>query len=316
MNKVPELGRLEKVDLREYWKNEATYFTPWLALPENIDLLNDTVGMELELIETESSVGPFRADIICRDMISEGLVLIENQLEKTDHTHLGQLMTYAAGLDTVNIIWIAENFTEEHRAALDWLNRSTTEEFRFFGLEVELWKIANSPAAPKFNIVSKPNNWSKATKGKSRKYSERSKFYSELWTRLIQVINQKYPQIDLPNPSGLHWIRFFMNDTRFVLSYAPTAKRMSLYLLYRNDTPSGWYHSLYSDADNLNNLFGCTFEWSINEDGTGAAVSYFDFNHQKDSDYELKFIEIGKTIDRIRQVLEKKKFEFNHEQIK
>jgi len=87
-------------------------------------------------------------------------VLIENQLERTDHTHLGQLLTYASGLEAVTIVWIAERFTEEHRSTLDWLNKITDESFRFFGLEVELWRIGNSPAAPKFNLVSKPNEWS------------------------------------------------------------------------------------------------------------------------------------------------------------
>ena len=117
------LGRLEKIDLRTYWKKEATDFTPWLAKEENIQLLSETIGIELEVKSQEQSVGPFSADILCKDTMNDHYVLIENQLEKTDHTHLGQLMTYAAGLDAVTIIWIAQKFTEEHRAALDWLNR-------------------------------------------------------------------------------------------------------------------------------------------------------------------------------------------------
>ena len=311
MAKLPELGRLERVNLRDYWVNEATYFTPWLALSENLNLLSDTVGMELELMDTESSVGPFRADILCRDMVSEALVLVENQLEKTDHSHLGQLMTYAAGLDTVSIIWISEKFTEEHRAALDWLNKITTVEFRFFGLEVELWKIGNSPAAPKFNIVSKPNDWTKATKQSSRESSERSQFFKSFWARFIQSIANKYPQIDLPGPTGMHWIRFHMHDTRFVLSYAPTTRKMSIYLLYRQNNPEGWYKSLYEQSETLNVEFGKVFKWGIKEDGTGAVDTSFDFNHENNSEWDQKVIEVGEIVDRIRRVLEKRRINFD-----
>ena len=112
------LGRLEPIELREVWISEAGDFTPWLASEENLTLLGDTIGLDLELEAQEKSVGPFRADILCKDTASNDWVLIENQLERTDHTHLGQLMTYAAGLKAVTIVWIADRFTEEHRAAL------------------------------------------------------------------------------------------------------------------------------------------------------------------------------------------------------
>jgi hypothetical protein len=154
------LGRLERVDLRDIWVSEATSFTPWLARAENLAVLGEALNIDLELEAQERAVGPFRADILCKDIDTDRWVLIENQLERTDHTHLGQLLTYASGLDAVTIVWIAARFTEEHRSTLDWLNKITNESFRFFGLEVELWKIGTSAAAPKFNVVSKPNEWS------------------------------------------------------------------------------------------------------------------------------------------------------------
>src|SRR6476646_1010509 len=123
---IHPLGRLARVELRQAWISEPGDFTPWLAQPENIVLLSEAIGIELEVESQERSVGPFRADILCRDTTDRHFVLIENQLERTDHTHLGQLLTYAAGLDAVSIVWIAARFTEEHRAALDWLNRATT----------------------------------------------------------------------------------------------------------------------------------------------------------------------------------------------
>jgi hypothetical protein len=133
-----------------------------LARPENLSVLAETLGIELELEAQERAVGPFRADILCKEIGSERWVLIENQLERTDHGHLGQLLMYASGLEAVTIVWISARFTEEHRSTLDWLNRITDDSFRFFGLEVELWRIGDSPAAPKFNIVSKPNDWSQS----------------------------------------------------------------------------------------------------------------------------------------------------------
>ena len=153
------LGRLERVDLRKIWPDEAQDFTPWLAKKENLALLDETLGLELELEETEQSVGAFSADIVCRDAASESLVLIENQIEPTNHTHLGQTLTYAAGLDAVTIIWIASKFRDEHRAMLDWLNEKTEAQLSFFALEIELWRIGNSAPAPKFNIVARPNDW-------------------------------------------------------------------------------------------------------------------------------------------------------------
>ena len=152
------LGKLEPVELRDCWEREDSDFTPWLASDENIALLGEAIGLELEVQQEEAAVGPFRADILCRDTNSGGLVIIENQLERTDHSHLGQTLTYAAGLDAVTIVWIAASFTEEHRAALDWLNRISHEGVRFFGVEIELWRIGDSAPAPMFNIVAVPKS--------------------------------------------------------------------------------------------------------------------------------------------------------------
>jgi hypothetical protein len=130
------LGRLERVDPREIWTSESADFTPWLAMPDNLAVLGDTIGLDMEVEAQEKEVGPFRADILCKDLRTGNWVLIENQLERTDHGHLGQLLVYASGLKAVTIVWIASQFTDEHRATLDWLNAITDEEFQFFGLEI------------------------------------------------------------------------------------------------------------------------------------------------------------------------------------
>jgi hypothetical protein len=167
---MQQLGRLKQVPVREFWRHEASDFTPWLAREDNIALLSETVGLELMVEAQEKNVGPFRADILCKDSLANAWVLIENQLERTDHSHLGQLLTYAAGLQAATIIWVAERFTEEHRAALDWLNEITDERFNFFGIEIELWQIDSSPLAPNFKRSASPTTGP----GRSRRPPPRS----------------------------------------------------------------------------------------------------------------------------------------------
>lgn len=154
-----EFGQLAEIaDLREFWKSEPLDFTPWVVA--NIGQLNEALGLDLEVRSSEQPIGPFRADIVCAVTSAEDhLVLIENQLERTDHGHLGQLLTYAAGIDAVTIVWIAKSFAEDHRAALDWLNNHTDDHLRFFGVQVRVWKIGNSLPAVQFEVVSRPNNW-------------------------------------------------------------------------------------------------------------------------------------------------------------
>lgn len=183
-----ELGELKSADLREAWGHEAYDFTNWLAEEEGLTFLSKALGMELEPVGTEHPVGPFRADLVCRDIGTKMLVLIENQLEQTDHLHLGQLLTYASGLGATTLVWVAKHFIEEHRSALDWLNSITNEKFNFFGLEVELWRINDtSPPAPKINIVSKPNNWSRSIKRVSED-TEMQQVQRRYWGEFNQVL--------------------------------------------------------------------------------------------------------------------------------
>ena len=203
---MANLGKLEKVNLRTAWMDEGAHFTPWLAKAENLQLLGDTLGMQLELVEQERAVGPFRADILCRDALEHTLVLIENQLQRTDHSHLGQILTYAAGLEAATVIWVAGSFTDEHRAALDWLNEITGEEFSFFGLEVELWRIGDSPAAPKFNIVSKPNDWTKGGyRSRAGKLTDYQQLQLEFWTAFKEYMTG-HSEIKCSKPYPQNWM--------------------------------------------------------------------------------------------------------------
>lgn len=202
------LGRLLKVDLREAWSSESSDFTPWLAQEENLKLLGEAIGIELELESQEKDVGPFRADILCKDTATDNWVLIENQLARTDHSHLGQLLTYAAGLNAVTIVWIAERFTEEHRATLDWLNERTDEKINLFGLEIELWRIGDSPIAPKFNIISQPNDWSRTVQQAatgSGEVSVHKQLQLKFWTAFKQHMEAQKSIVRCQKPSPQHW---------------------------------------------------------------------------------------------------------------
>ena len=152
---MPKFGRLQPVELRVAWPNEAQDFTPWLAQEENLALLGEVLGMELEFEGKEINVGSFHADILCKNE-DDAWVLIENQLSETNHDHLGKILTYSAGLNAQTVIWIAKKFREEHRAALDRQNEITDERFQYFGIEIKVWKIEDSVPAPEFDIVSKP----------------------------------------------------------------------------------------------------------------------------------------------------------------
>lgn len=209
----------EQIDPREYWEFEDKNFTPWLA--DNIKVLSDKIDIDLEVEDQECSVGPFRADILCKDVANDNYVLIENQLEKTDHTHLGQLMTYAAGLDAVTIVWIARKFTEEHRAAIDWFNSITDDDFNFFGLEIALYKINAEYSAPMLNLIAKPNDWTKQVRHSSNitfdELTPAKKLQLKFWTDFKHYMDGT-SSIRMQKPSAQHWNNCAMGRSGFHLS--------------------------------------------------------------------------------------------------
>lgn len=193
---TPNLAKIERIaDLRATWPNEAQYFTPWLA--DNIGELGEVLGMDLELKGTEAAVGSYFLDILATDLNSRRPVIIENQLEATDHGHLGQLLTYAAGFDAGVVVWVTRDFRDEHRQALDWLNQRTDENTEFFGVVVELWRIGDSLPAPHFNLVAVPNGWRKETAAQANRQtvavpSERSERYREFFQSLIDTLREEH----------------------------------------------------------------------------------------------------------------------------
>ncbi|MCB0200845.1 MAG: DUF4268 domain-containing protein [Anaerolineae bacterium] len=265
--KADNLGRLEPVDPREVWSSEAADFTPWLARKENLALLGDVIGLELEPQATEQSVGPYRADIVCQDTATGSLVLIENQLERSDHTHLGQLLTYAAGLNTVTIVWIARRFTDEHRAALDWLNDISGSEINFFGLEVEVWRIGESNRAPKFNIATQPNDWIKTIASQrdaaSGSLTQTQAWQLEYWTDVMTLLEENSRIIKPRKPRPQYWVDFAVGRTDFSLEAVVDARKrqVSVSLAITARDAKAFYHLLNRDKQVIETELGAPLTW-------------------------------------------------------
>lgn len=272
------LGRLEKIDLRDIWRTEDQDFTPWLARDENISLLADTLGLELEVEAQEKEVGPFRADILCTDIYNDSWVLIENQLERTDHRHLGQLITYAAGLKAVTIVWVAATFTEEHRAALDWLNAVTGDDFRFFGLEVELWRIGESPAAPKFNIVSKPNEWSKTVGAAIRRIeaealTDTKQLQLAFWEQLHAEL-QTHPGIRTQKPRPQHWTNLPIgrSGARLGAILNSREEKIAVELYLGDENAMAYFRELEANKAAIEEELGYAVDWRALPDKRASRI--------------------------------------------
>ncbi|MCE5268437.1 MAG: DUF4268 domain-containing protein [Planctomycetaceae bacterium] len=275
MSNNKNLGRLDRVDLREAWESESGDFTPWLAKEENLALLGEAIGIELECEAQEKSVGPFRADILCKDA-TNGWVLIENQLERTDHCHLGQLLTYAAGLKAVTIVWIAEQFTEEHRAALGWLNDITEEGVNFFGLEIELWRIGSSPIAPKFNIACQPNEWSKqASDAAAGELTEMKLLQREYWAALRKLLMDRGSPVVLYKPQPQHWTECSIGRSGFGLSAAMNTLKgfIRVQLYCQGNDAKTHFAMLQQDKAAIEQAIGCPLEWREKPNRRSAAIA-------------------------------------------
>ena len=210
-----ELGKLEKVkDLRSIWGREDTHFTSWLAEEDNLAILADEIGIEMELKGTEVPIGDFNADIVASQGDTDNIIVIENQLEKTNHDHLGKIITYASGLSAKIIIWIVKGVRDEHRQAIDWLNEHTDDNINIFLCKIELWKINDSPVAPKFQIVSSPNNWTKTMKNSvdNNNFTQNQMLRYEYWKIMSERIDDDYP-FNSRSPTKYYWYSLSIGTT-------------------------------------------------------------------------------------------------------
>jgi hypothetical protein len=278
-----ELGILKTVTARQKWTNEARDFTPWLA--NNISELNKALGLELEVENTEVAVGPYSADILAKDTGTGKYVIIENQLEKTNHDHLGKAITYASVLDASTIIWIATDFTEEHKKALDWLNDHTSDEISFYGVQVELWQIDNSNAALKFNIISKPNQAvrqaarSKATDD----LSESRKFQFEFWNKFKEKLSatKKIPSLQTPRPQ--YWFDVSLGKSNIHISNTcnTDVNTVGIRVYIGNKISDTMLPFLESRKSEIETAIGQQLQWNPNPDNRDKVIMLLhptDFN--------------------------------------
>jgi hypothetical protein len=271
------LSKLERVPLREAWKHEANDFTPWMAEEENLNTLADALGLsELALVATEHWVGEFKLDILCTS--GEEQVIIENQLEKTNHTHLGQILTYAAGTGARKVIWVAESFRPEHVAALDFLNQNTTDDLNFFAVEVELWRIGDSPMAPKFEVVAKPNEWSKTGREQAKVAAHASPAKQRqlrLWQALVDKVATEAPQIKPQKPQPHHWLTISIGRAGFNLN--PTANhrddRLGVEVYVHHADSKKMYQALLVQKSSIEQQLGFELDWQELPDAHACRIA-------------------------------------------
>lgn len=258
-----KIGKLTEVDVRDLWKHEQYDFSNWLAKEENIKLLDDEIGLTLIDINKEVYIGSYRCDLVAKDETTGQIVIIENQLEATNHDHLGKIITYAAGLDAKTIIWIVKEAREEHKAAIEWLNNNSSEEIGFFLIELHAYKINDSLPAPMFKVVEKPNNFTKTSKQNysdkelNRSQNERLMFWEEFNT----VIVAKGKPFSVRKPTTDHWYDVAIGTSEAHLAINLVNKENKIVLeLYILDNKKLFDH-LYEDKEKIENTLQMNFSW-------------------------------------------------------
>ena len=305
------LKQLTPVDLSEVWETEPQHFTPWLAKEENLTLLGEALGMELELDAQEINVGGFRADLRCKNTVDDSWVIIENQLEATDHRHVGQLLTYAAGLDAHTIIWIAKTFRQEYRAMLDWQNRITDERYRFFGIEVKVWQIEDSARAVQFDVVSSPNDWSRGVsrdtqRAANQELSGTQQLMRKFWTGLREYMNDSGSSVNCPAPTTRNYLQFSIGRTTFTVQawVASTNREIGIRLYMAGDFSKAHYHLLKEQQEEIHNEFGETLEWNElpTSERSRISLSKQDTDPLDENDWTQQYEWLTTRLERFNQV--------------
>lgn len=258
------LSKLEEIkDLRTVWPHEALDFTPWLSQDDNITLLADSIGIDITVDETESSVGDFNVDIFASETGTDRKIIIENQLEDTNHDHLGKLITYASGKSADIVIWVVKHAREEHKAAIEWLNNHTDDSVGFFLCEIKLYRIGNSEPAVKFEVIEKPNDWTKEIK-KSESINETQQLRYDYWVA-FEDYAFKNPifakNFKKRKPSKNHWLNFSIGSSACHIAVSQIKQRNELDVeLYISDDTE-LYNSLYENKTDIELTSGLSFDW-------------------------------------------------------
>lgn len=258
------LSKLEEIkDLRTVWPHEALDFTPWLSQDDNITLLADAIGIDITVDETESSVGDFNVDIFASETGTDRKIIIENQLEDTNHDHLGKLITYASGKSADIVIWVVKQAREEHKAAIEWLNNHTDDSVGFFLCEIKLYRIGNSEPAVKFEVIEKPNDWTKEIK-KSESINETQQLRYDYWVAFEDYAfkNPTFAKnFKKRKPSKNHWLNFSIGSSACHIAVSQIKQRNELDVeLYISDDTE-LYNSLYENKTDIELTSGLSFDW-------------------------------------------------------
>ena len=259
-----KLGKLQEVDIRTVWPHEQYDFSKWLAEEENIRELGDTLNLSLTDVETEKFVGNYRCDILCKDELTGKMVLIENQLEPTNHDHLGKIITYASGLDAAVVVWIVSSARDEHASAIEWLNKHTDDEISFFLLEVHAYKIGDYEQGPEYNNIEQENDVVKSVKtvAKKNELNESQKQRLEFWTEVNDVVEAKGKPFNKRKATTDHWYNVAIGSSEANISIDLVNKehkiRVSLWINDNKDL----YDSLLLRKDEIEQLLGFDLEWN------------------------------------------------------
>ena len=280
-----DLGTLTPVQVREVWAGESRDFTPWLA--ENADRLGEALGMDLIHEQTEAPVGRYSADLVFRDVSTDRLIVVENMFGASDHDHLGKLITYAAGLGASYAVLLSPEFREEHRSALNWLNTVSADDFGFFGVVLEAWRIGDSLPAPRLRVDVKPDSWGRSVRA-ARVHSEgneRERAYQRFWGEFLPVFRDRYPGwTQAATPSKLSWIGKYPSSRPNLLKYhAAFCRSEGSYRLRAEayidtgdaKTTKAAFGSLYRRKEQIEKTIEEALEWSRLDDKRASRVSLY-----------------------------------------
>ncbi|VUT25440.1 MAG: hypothetical protein MOIL_01054 [Candidatus Methanolliviera sp. GoM_oil] len=271
-----DLGILKKVIIRKKWPDEASDFTPWLAKEENIEKLSLALGLELQVENTEVSVGPYSADILAKDAGTDRYVVIENQLKRTNHDHLGKLITYGSVLDASAVVWIASDFTEEHKKALDWLNDHTSDEISFYGVILELWQIDDSKPAVRFNVLSKPADIMRQTAitKASENLTDTKRLQLEFWTRFREKLSKRkeIPSVQSARPQ--YWFDVSLGRSGINLSNTANTSdnKIGVRVYIGNKVASVALPQLLQMKEEIEAEIGEKLEWDPNPENLDKTI--------------------------------------------
>lgn len=287
---MAEFGKLKRISLREVWKNEARNFTPWLQ--ENIEVLGEVLGMDLEVVEREAEVGSFSLDLLAEDLGTKRSVIIENQLTQTDHDHLGKLLTYAAGYEAESVIWIADSIRDEHRQALEWLNQRTDTRTSFFAVVVEVLQIDDSRPAYKFQPVVYPNEWQKGTRqSTSTAPSPKGAAYQDFFQNVIDELRTKYKFTSARKGQPQNWYTFSsgFSDFGYAVNFTREGRIKIALEIYSNSQEKN--HDLFRKMrqyqSEIESSLGFPLEWNLLEHIRPSRIEFFKKGSIEDSPEEL-----------------------------